>query len=130
MRVTKKSNETLDKAEAFALRILNFCEYVIEKNKTKSKIIINALIGQVVRSGTSVGANLSEAYFAQSEADFYCKVKISQKEAKETEYWLKLIYKKGYISKVEYESINEDCQQLIAILTAITKKLNQKVASK
>ena len=78
-----------------------------------------------MKSGTSIGANVKEAIRAQSKADFYDKLNISLKEASETEYWLELLFESGYITKEQFESIYNDCQELIKILTAITKTQNK-----
>ncbi len=78
-----------------------------------------------MKSGTSIGANVKEAIRAQSKADFYAKLNISLKEASETEYWLELLFESGYITKEQFESIYNDCQELIKILTAITKTQNK-----
>ena len=78
---------------------------------------------QVLRSGTSIGANAKEAAHAQSKADFYAKMYISYKEANETEYWLELLYESGYIEKAAFDSIYSDCKEIIKILTLITKTM-------
>lgn len=81
---------------------------------------------QMVRSGTSIGANIKEAVRGQSNADFISKMSISLKEASETEYWLTLLEKTNYITPLQFQSMIADCKELIAILTSITKtaKLN------
>ena len=76
---------------------------------------------QVLRSGTSIGANVSEALRGQSRADFYAKMNIALKEASETEYWLELLHESGYIEKSVFASIYADNQELLRILVAITK---------
>ena len=80
----------------------------------------------MVRSGTSIGANIKEAVRGQSNADFISKMSISLKEASETEYWLTLLEKTNYITPQQFRSMIADCKELIAILTSITKtaKLN------
>lgn len=80
----------------------------------------------MVRSGTSIGANIKEAVRGQSNADFISKMSISLKEASETEYWLTLLEKTNYITPQQFQSMIADCKELIAILTSITKtaKLN------
>ena len=76
----------------------------------------------MLRSGTSIGANVKEAMRGQSKADFYAKLNIALKEAGETEYWLELLFESGYIKDVSaYRSIYRDCQEIISILVAITK---------
>ena len=89
--------------------------------ETKREFILSK---QVLRSGTSIGANVKEASFAQSTADFYSKLYISFKEAAETEYWLELLHESGYISDKDFESIYVDCQSLLKLLSSITQ--NQK----
>ncbi len=75
---------------------------------------------QLLRSGTSIGANIREARCAQSEADFYAKLFISLKEANERAYWLELLYESDILIKGQFESIYDDCQELIKLLVAIT----------
>ncbi len=77
------------------------------------------LLKQVLRSGTSIGANVQEATGGQSTADFIHKLSIARKEARETEYWLKLLHDTGYIETRYFESIHADCQELTKILNSI-----------
>ena len=81
---------------------------------------------QLLRSGTSVGANVAEAQRGQSKADFIAKMSIALKEANETQYWLKLLYWTEYISRKQYDSLNADVQELISILMAICRTANTK----
>ncbi len=81
----------------------------------------NILSKQVLRSGTSIGANVKEAIRGQSDADFYARMNIALKEASETEYWLELLYESDYIEASSFDSIYSDCQELIKIFVAITK---------
>ena len=81
---------------------------------------------QLLRCGTSIGANIAEAQRAQSRADFAAKMNIALKEANETEYWLKLLYRTQYLSKEQYESINIDVQELLGILVSICRTSNAK----
>ena len=114
-----KSNLIVDKSKAFALRIIRMYQFLtVEKHET-------ILSKQVLRSGTSIGANVREAIRGQSSADFYSRLNISLKEASETEYWLELLYESGYISKEAFSIIYSDCQELISILVAITKHNSQ-----
>lgn len=112
----KKDNIIVDKSKLFALRIIKLYKYLVNEEKEY------VLSKQVLRSGTSIGANVKEAIRAQSKADFYSKLNISLKEASETEYWLELLNESEYISDKNFESIYEDCQELIKILVSITKK--------
>ena len=110
-----KENIILDKSKAFALRIIRLYQYLCE---TKKEYVLSK---QVLRSGTSIGANAKEAAHTQSKADFYAKMYIAYKEANETEYWLELLAESGYIEKEAFDSIYADCKELIKILASITK---------
>lgn len=80
---------------------------------------------QMLRSGTSIGANISESRNAQSTPDYVNKLSIALKEADETHYWFDLLQRTEYLNKTEYESINADANELIAMLTALIKKHKQ-----
>ena len=110
----------ITKSKEFALQVIKVCNYV-KQNKKES-----VLTNQLIRSGTSVGANVKEAAFAQSKADFQAKIFIAQKECAETEYWLELLYESDYINKTEFDSIYRDCQELMKILVSSTKTLQGK----
>ena len=107
----------LDKSKVFALRIIKLYRYLSEQ---KCERILSK---QLLRCGTSVGANAKESVFAQSKADFTAKMFIAQKECAETEYWLELLYESGYIDKREFESVYDDCQELMRLIVASTKTL-------
>ncbi len=109
----RKSNLIVDKSFDFALRIIKLYRYLVEEKKEY------VLSKQVLRSGTSIGANIHEAVEAQSKADFIHKMSISLKEARETEYWLKLLIASEYIDNSG--NILEDIKELIKILTSIIK---------
>ena len=111
----KTDNIIVDKSKAFALRIIRLYQYL--KNE-KSEYVLSK---QLLRSGTSIGANVKEAIRGQSRADFYAKLNISLKEASETEYWLELLHESEYIEEKAFNSIYADCQELIKLLVAITK---------
>ena len=108
-------NVILDKSKAFALRIIKLYQYLCDQKKEY------VLSKQVLRSGTSIGANAKEAAHAQSKADFYAKMYIAYKEANETEYWLELLHESDHIDDNTFESIYLDCKELIRILSSITK---------
>ena len=114
--VHMENNVILKKSKAFALRIVKLYQYLCE---TKKEFTLSK---QILRSGTSVGANVKEGANAQSKADFYAKMYIAYKEANETEYWLELLHESGYIEKPAFDSMYSDCKELIRILAAITKK--------
>jgi four helix bundle protein len=110
-----KNNPVLDKSKAFALRIIKLYKYLCDEKRefTLSK--------QVLRSGTSIGANTREAVRGQTKPDFYAKLNIALKEADETAYWLELLHESGYIDGEPFNSIYADCDELIALLVSITK---------
>lgn len=113
-------NAIVDKSKFFAIRIVRAYKYLTaEKNEY-------VLSKQLLRSGTSIGANVKEAIRGQSKPDFYSKLNIALKEASETEYWLEILYETEYIDKKLFESINADCQELIKLLVSITKTQKQK----
>ena len=111
-------NAVVEKSFEFAVRIVNLYKYLLREHKEY------VMSKQMLRSGTSIGANAAEAQRGQSRADFTAKMCIALKEANETQYWLKLLYRTEYITKVQYESMNTDVWELIGILTAICKSVN------
>ena len=114
-----ESNVIVSKSKAFAIRIINLYKYLKDE---KSEYVLSK---QVLRSGTSIGANVKEAIRAQSKADFNTKMHIAMKEASETEYWLELLEQTNYITKSQAESILNDCVEIIKILIAITKTVKK-----
>ena len=118
----KDDNVIVDKSKKFALRIIKVYQYLTTEKK---EFILSK---QLIRSGTSIGANVKEAVCGQSLADFYAKMYISFKEASETEYWLELLHESGYLDDKSFESIYADCKELVRILTSITKN-NKKTAA-
>lgn len=111
----KVDNPIVDKSKAFAIRIIKLYNFLCDE---KREFILSK---QLLRSGTSIGANVKEAIRGESKADFYHKMNISLKEASESEYWLELLCETDYITKQQFDSINADCVELIKLLTAITK---------
>jgi len=101
----------------FAVRIVHLCQ-TLEANSRISRTLGN----QLLRSGTSIGANIEEAQGGQSKADFTAKMYISCKEARETNYWLRLLAATGLIPKAQLIDLTDESNQLIAILTSIVKK--------
>ena len=110
-----KENLIVDKSMDFAVRIVNLYKYL---TKEKSEYVLSK---QLLRSGTSIGANVNEAVLAQSPADFVAKMYIALKESGESEYWIKLLEKTDYLSKVQADSILKDCEELTKILVSIIK---------
>jgi len=106
------------KSLEFAVRIVNLYKYLIENHKEY------VLSKQTLRSGTSIGANVSEAQYAQSKADFVAKINIALKESNETKYWLTLLHKTEYINGEQYDSLLNDINELISILMTICKTSN------
>ena len=103
------------KSFQFAIRIVNLYKHLAEQKKEF------VLSKQILRCGTSVGANVAEAHDAQSRADFISKQNIALKEANETEYWLRLLHATDYITDAEFNSLCSDCQELQKMLIAIVK---------
>ena len=104
-----------EKSFAFAVRIVKLRKHLIENKKEFD------ISKQLLRSGTSIGANLSESQQAESRPDFIHKLSIALKEASETNYWLRLLYATDYISEREFQSLIADCQELERMLTSIIK---------
>lgn len=116
-----KDNLIAEKSFAFAVRIVNLYKHLAEDKK---EFILSK---QVLRCGTSIGANISEAEKAQSDADFYAKLTIALKEANETLYWLRLMKATDYLTEKEFLSMEADAKELVAILVSITKTLKSKL---
>ena len=106
---------TADKSFDFAIRIVKLYQHL---TKTKQEFVMSK---QLLRCGTSIGANVSEAKYEQSKADFLAKMKIALKEANETYYWLRLLYRTDYLSEVQFQSLSYDIEELLRLLTAICK---------
>ncbi|MDO5463209.1 MAG: four helix bundle protein [bacterium] len=111
-----KENVLLQKSKAFALMIIKLYTFLKDE---KHEVV---LAKQLLRSGTSIGANIRESQRAQSEADFYAKLFISLKEADESAYWLELLYESDFISREQYDKLYAHCDELIRILVSITHK--------
>ncbi len=109
--------ELLEKAFKFSVRILNLSS-ILPKNPAGY-----ALANQLVRSGTSIGANLQEAQSTYSRKDFASKISISLKEARETGYWIDLILESELLSENKLINLRQECEELIKILVSVSKKL-------
>lgn len=114
----KRYNIIQEKSYAFALGILKLVKGL--KSSGSERLILN----QLVRSGTSIGANVEEAIGAQSDRDFLHKISISYKEARETKYWLRLLEDLGEFNKEIANNQLEKCEELLRILGTIKKNLN------
>ena len=111
-------NAAVEKSFEFAVRIVNLYKYLVREHKEY------ILSKQLLRCGTSIGANIAEAQRGQSKAGFAAKMNIALKEANETQYWLKLLYRTEFLSKSQYLSLNADIRELLGILTAICRSSN------
>ena len=111
----RPENVILKKTEDFSDRIVKMYKYLQNKKEGNGDIL-----KQVLRSGTSVGANVSEGQYAQTKADFLTKMSIGLKEANETKYWLNRLHEGGYLVDKEYDSIIKDNEEIINILVKIT----------
>ena len=100
----------LDKAKDFAVEIINMCKNIKEAKRE------SVLTNQLMRSGTSIGANIHESKYAHGSADFISKMQISLKECYESEYWLGLLNRTGYIDDEKYKKILNDCGQIRRML--------------
>ena len=109
------NNIVMMKSMDFAIRCIKLAKYLREKYKEFE------LASQIVRSGTSIGANIKEAQRGQSRADFRTKMNISLKEANETQYWLELLHRSDYLEDKEYKSIYNDCTELCRLLMSIVR---------
>ena len=108
----EKRNVIKEKSFLFAIEIVGLYKVLAERKEF-------VLSKQVLRSGTSIGANIREAEHAQSKADFIHKLSISLKESNETEYWLDLLYETKYINQIEFENIKPKIIELLKLLTSI-----------
>lgn len=118
-RAMTRENVVLEKSVNFALRIIKLANFL--RNQHNEYVLSK----QILRSGTSIGANLSEAECAITKSDFLSKIYIAYKECSETLYWLLLLHKSDYIDAQSYESMYRDCKEIIKILSATTKTVEQ-----
>ena len=116
-------NALKDKSLMFAVRCVNLYKLLCDERKEF------VLSKQMLRSGTSIGANISEVLCAESNRDFIHKLHIAYKEANETQYWFEVLLKSNLINNIEYTSINNDLSELLALLTSIIKTSKNKQLS-
>ena len=116
----EEEHKIINTSKAFALRIIKLYKYLTSEKK---ELVLSK---QILRSGTSIGANVQESQDAQSSADFISKLSIALKEAKETRYWLELLHESEYISEKQFESLNNDNGILIGTLIKIIKTVKGK----
>jgi len=111
------------KSYNFALRIVRFFQFL---RKEKKEYVLSK---QILKSGTAIGALIREAEFGQSRADFVNKMQISLKEANETDYWLNILRDTGYINDKMFQSLDDDCQELIRLLVATAKTAKKRITN-
>ena len=116
------SNVIKDKSFEFAVRIIKLYRYF-----RKTEAPLDPILKQLLRSGTSIGANVHEAQGAITKKDFINKLQISLKEANESEYWINLLFKTDILNSEQFESLENDCKELIKLLTSILKSLKSNV---
>lgn len=116
----EKNDALKSKSMAFAIRIVRLYQYLTEKKKEF------VLSKQLLRSGTSIGANRAEAQYAGSVKDFLLKNTIALKECAETIFWLELLSATGYLTSKQFTSVNADCEKLLKMLIAATRTLKGK----
>ena len=114
MTLENIENNIYDISKKFALRIIKLNKFLLGQNEF-------VMSKQVLRSGTSIGANVNEGKYAQSRPDFSNKMNIALKEAGETQYWLDLLHESHYIDDKEYDSISDDCSRILGVLIKIVK---------
>lgn len=115
-----KENVLRDKAMEFAVRIVNLCKFLADEKK---EFIMSK---QVLRAGTSIGANIAESVRAESDADFIHKLSIARKEGEETLYWLELLQRTAYLSSGQYDSMKQDGEEILKLLTSITLTMQKR----
>jgi len=118
-----KENVILTKSKTFAVNIVRLCQSL---QGEKREFVLSK---QVLRSGTSIGANAKEAINGASNKDFGNKMTIALKEAGETEYWLEILFETGYISVEQFDNLIAECRELIKILTAILNTLKKSLTN-
>ena len=120
---TSKDNILHQKSIAFAYRCISLYKYLVYEVDKKEYVMSR----QLLKSGTSVGANIRESKNAQSTADFVSKLSIALKEADESQYWIELLKYGEFLSEKEFDSMNNDIKEIIAILTSIIKTEKRKL---
>jgi four helix bundle protein len=117
----KTDNVLQDKSYAFAIRIVNATQYLTNEKKEY------VLSKQLLRSGTSIGANTEEALGGQSDKDFYAKLNIVYKEARETSFWIRLLKDTNYFEETHAVSLQTDCEEILKIVGSIIKTMKAKL---
>ncbi|MHB2155565.1 four helix bundle protein [Calditrichota bacterium GD2] len=117
----KENNLIRNKSYQFALKIINIYKFLQEE---KREFLLSK---QLLRSGTSIGANIEEAIGGQSKKDFYAKLSIAYKESRETHYWIRLLRDSGYLNAEKAKQLLEDCDELLRILGSIQLTIQKKL---
>ena len=115
-----------EKNEDFPLRIINLCQYLVTREQNREYVLSK----QLLRSGTSIGANIAEAEYGISKDDFKAKMYIALKECNESRYWLRLLNKAKYLTNEEFDSIYKDSDEILKLLTSITKTIKDNKKNK
>ena len=121
MKDEKKDNPAVEKSFSFALRIVKLYQHLSDRKKAF------VLSKQVLRAGTSIGANVEESLGAQTPSDFQVKISIAYKDALETAYWLRLLHASKFITERQFDSIYSDCSELIRILGSTQLTMRRKL---
>ena len=116
----KEDNVLQKKTYAFAIRIVKACQYIMTEKKEY------VLSKQLLRSGTSIGANTEEAIGGQSDKDFFAKLNIVYKESRETHYWIRLMNDTNYFDESQAKSLLTDCEEILKIVGSIIKTIKNK----
>jgi len=111
-----KGATIVERSFEFAVRVVRLCRFLDEQDRST-----RTLASQLIRSGTSIGANIEEAQAGQSKADFIAKMSISRKEARETLYWLRLLKAADIVEASKFDDITKEADELVRILTSIVK---------
>ena len=115
----KSDNVIQTKSYSFAIKIVEVYKYLVEVKKEYT------LSKQVLRSGTSIGANVEEAIGGQSKKDFFAKLTIAYKEARETKYWLRLLADTSYLEVEKSKALIDDCEELLRIIGSIQRTISK-----
>jgi four helix bundle protein len=119
--LVRKDNIVMQKADAYTDRIIKMTQYLKD---VRHEYVLS---GQILRSGTSIGANIAESRNAQGSKDFVNKLNIALKEADETGYWLEKLKSGGYLKEIEYQSMFTDNEEIIKLLTSIIKTMKERI---
>ena len=117
----EKDNLILNESKTFAIRIIKLYKFLIG---TKQEYVLSK---QLLKCGTSIGANVRESVYAQSKMDFISKLSIALKESNETSYWLELLHETNYLDETQFNSIYNDCEKIKAILINIINTIKTKI---